>query len=341
METEEIVMVLDRASELHKKLDDAIDRSIKADIEIHRTKTGPRVEGNEEDCVHEDELSQVGEGAVEARSLSSIRDALDVLEDQLDCLQILQQQQQAEKEVALADLEESRRILLERLRDHHGKEWEVVHEALAFAGEPVDEREDLPLPSYPMLLPDNPSFAGQEKEPCKYYDDPDYFRENNPMKLLALTEENDEELVSEVEDCQICEEEIHDAYVQKNKTKLKGAFRAVCQNIQRLGKPVGHAFALAAKTALVAASVATIVALSNARQNKKSKESILQVPIAPSSEVPSFEQPGKGIPLIEQKCPARIVMMSDDDAQKSVVKECIELHSQEEVKVPDVLHGLG
>ena len=64
-------------------------------------------------------------------------------------LQILQQQQRADREAALSDLEECKRIFLERLRRHQGTEREVVEEALAFAGEPVYENDNSHEPSYP------------------------------------------------------------------------------------------------------------------------------------------------------------------------------------------------
>jgi hypothetical protein len=64
-------------------------------------------------------------------------------------VQSMQNHQRAEKDAVLAELEESRHLLLLKLKNHQGREWEVVQEALAFAGEPVEERDDLLLPPYP------------------------------------------------------------------------------------------------------------------------------------------------------------------------------------------------
>lgn len=124
MEQHEISAVLSEAAQLHANLCAAIDRSLKA------------------------EYSPDGRpfnGASEAWSLASIRDALEVLEEQLECLQSLQCQQRAEKAATLAELEESQGILIRRLKQHHGTETAVVKEAFAFAGEPLQEKDDLPL----------------------------------------------------------------------------------------------------------------------------------------------------------------------------------------------------
>jgi hypothetical protein len=49
----------------------------------------------------------------------------------------------------LGEREESRHSLLLKLKKRQGREWEIVQEALALAGEPVEERDDLLLPPYP------------------------------------------------------------------------------------------------------------------------------------------------------------------------------------------------
>lgn len=78
----------------------------------------------------------------ETRSLNAIRNALEVLENQLYFLHTLQLQQRADKDAALMRLEESRLMLLRRLREHRGRELTVIQEALAFASD-RDEAEDI------------------------------------------------------------------------------------------------------------------------------------------------------------------------------------------------------
>lgn len=67
--------------------------------------------------------------------------------------QALQQQQRYEKEVALGEIEHSRKILLDKLKEYNGEDLEVIKEASAFAGETVEHNNDLLLPPYPSRLP--------------------------------------------------------------------------------------------------------------------------------------------------------------------------------------------
>lgn len=53
-------------------------------------------------------------------------------------LQTVQSQQRAERDAALARLEQSRIILAMRLADHQGKRCKVIEEALAFVGDVRD-----------------------------------------------------------------------------------------------------------------------------------------------------------------------------------------------------------
>lgn len=55
-----------------------------------------------------------------------------------DALQTIQLQQRAEKDAAIARLEQSRIILALRLAEHHGKKYQVIEEALAFVGDVHD-----------------------------------------------------------------------------------------------------------------------------------------------------------------------------------------------------------
>lgn len=141
MEPEEIAVVLARASELHSKLSDAIG-SFADDASSSARKD-----------------LQNGDSTAEARGLAAIRDALEVLEEQLESLQALQQQQRAERDAGLAEIEESRRVFLTRLKDYRGRELEIVQESLAFAGGSVPDKDDLPPPGYPAINDDEFSQA--------------------------------------------------------------------------------------------------------------------------------------------------------------------------------------
>lgn len=68
-------------------------------------------------------------------------------------LQVLQQQQRYEREIALAEIENSRKVLINKLKEYKGKDLEVIHEASTFASETVEPTNDLLLPPYPTRPP--------------------------------------------------------------------------------------------------------------------------------------------------------------------------------------------
>ncbi|KAL0718713.1 hypothetical protein Bca4012_068036 [Brassica carinata] len=70
----------------------------------------------------------------------------------------IRQRQQYEKQVALSEIDYSRKVLLEKLKDYKGKELQVLGEASTFSGERVDYENDLLLPPYPVHPP--PLFLG-------------------------------------------------------------------------------------------------------------------------------------------------------------------------------------
>lgn len=169
MEPEEIAVVLSRASELHSKLNDGIQHLLTSPSTppLASPSLSARqqpIDGPVTDFSARPNLqngvasphSTPGDASVEVRSLTSIRDALEILADQLESLQVLQQQQRAERDAGLTEVEESRRILLKRLKEHKGRDSDIVQEALAFAGGTVSEMDDLPLPPYPKI--DNDEF---------------------------------------------------------------------------------------------------------------------------------------------------------------------------------------
>eukprot|EP00252_Welwitschia_mirabilis_P013322 TRINITY_DN29350_c0_g1_i1.p1 TRINITY_DN29350_c0_g1~~TRINITY_DN29350_c0_g1_i1.p1 ORF type:complete len:287 (+),score=49.35 TRINITY_DN29350_c0_g1_i1:305-1165(+) len=124
VEEEEMEAVLERAWDLHDKISDAI-HSISRSIFL-----SSRLHGAQISCLRQDE-----DFFVETRSLNAIRSALEVLENQLYLLHTLQNQQRVEKEAALMRLEESRLMLLKKLKEHRGRELSVIREAMAFASD--------------------------------------------------------------------------------------------------------------------------------------------------------------------------------------------------------------
>lgn len=149
MEMEEIEAVLEKIWDLHDKLSDAIHsisrshflHSVKAlttSTTSHNKLSSPSDDVIKGGFVYVKDLppQSESESAIhEAKSLNSIRTALENLEDQLEFFHTVQTQQRAERDAAIARLEQSRIVLALRLADHHGKKYKVIEEARAFVGE--------------------------------------------------------------------------------------------------------------------------------------------------------------------------------------------------------------
>ncbi|KAK7293442.1 hypothetical protein RJT34_16308 [Clitoria ternatea] len=148
MQMEEIEAVMEKIWDLHDKLSDAIHsvsrshfqtslKTLKNSSHLHNTadqrsgfvfvKDFPRAH-------HDDDDSALRE----AKSLNAIRTALESLEDHLEFFHTIQTQQRAERDAAIARLEQSRIVLAMRLAEHRGKNYKVIEEALAFVGDVHD-----------------------------------------------------------------------------------------------------------------------------------------------------------------------------------------------------------
>ncbi|XP_009380532.2 plastid division protein PDV1 [Musa acuminata AAA Group] len=153
MEMEEVEAVLERIWDLHDKISDAIHAISRAhflsSVKGLRSGRQPPVaapapakgggEGGEGKggfvFVKDFRVEEDGAAMAEARSLNDIRSALENLEDQLEFFHTVQSQQRAERDAAIARLEQSRIILAIRLAEHRGKKYKVIEEALAFVGD--------------------------------------------------------------------------------------------------------------------------------------------------------------------------------------------------------------
>lgn len=134
--------MLEKIWDLHDKLSDAIHsisrshylRTKSADVSLPRkSPTGfVFVKGFPETGDGGDGAEEYEVVVSEARSLNGIRAALENLEDQLEFFHTVQVQQRAERDAAIARLEQSRIFLARRLSEHHGKKYKVIEEALAF-----------------------------------------------------------------------------------------------------------------------------------------------------------------------------------------------------------------
>ncbi|KAK8955677.1 Plastid division protein PDV1 [Platanthera guangdongensis] len=146
MEMEDIESVLERIWDLHDKISDAIHaisrahflKSIKSLNRASPDKQNPPegdVGGDDRKCGYvfvKGFRADEGAALAEAKSLNAIRSALENLEDQLESFHTIQSQQQAERDAAIARLEQCRIILAMRLSEHQGERNTVIEEAQAF-----------------------------------------------------------------------------------------------------------------------------------------------------------------------------------------------------------------
>lgn len=153
IEMEEIEAVLEKIWDLHDKLSDAIHSISRAHF-LNSIKTLKKSEDNftnrtfdkkkpfndvvdsrgmvfVKDLRTDDDESAIAE----SKSLNAIRTALENLEDQLEFFHTVQIQQRAERDAAIARLEQSRIVLAMRLADHHGKKYKVIEEVQTFIGD--------------------------------------------------------------------------------------------------------------------------------------------------------------------------------------------------------------
>ncbi|KAL1206677.1 Plastid division protein PDV1 [Cardamine amara subsp. amara] len=146
MEIEEIEAVLEKIWDLHDKLSDEIHlisrshflKSVKPSNRSEKRKSSHGNSGEDKRAgyvfIKGFAVDDNDSTMQEAKSLNAIRTALENLEDQLEFFHTIHTQQRTERDVAVARLEQSRILLAMRLAEHHGKNYGVLEEALAFVG---------------------------------------------------------------------------------------------------------------------------------------------------------------------------------------------------------------
>jgi hypothetical protein len=251
-------------------------------------------------------------------------------------VQSMQNHQRAEKDAVLAELEESRHLLLLKLKNHQGREWEVVQEALAFAGEPVEERDDLLLPPYPRPAVDV-AFVEDDQSP-KHPSRPVALPKSRAVKKLALSEVDEVEKDVERKDVIESKQEYEEAGRRPGHRVVAGGIVFAGSLWKGVSGSVGNAVVHAAKAALVVASVVAFLAFTehNHRQVEQKPRPV------PSVTKPVFLSESPPRPPSPLKCPPgkKLIVLEDGNA-KCVVKERFELPFPKEAKDPDVLHGRG
>ncbi|CAL9022087.1 unnamed protein product [Prunus brigantina] len=294
MEEEGIGLVLARATELRLKISNCIH---KANDPAPKRENGIQADGEAGDEDREEEE----EDDDEAHKLFNICDALESLENQLSSLQALQQQQRYEREVALSEIESSRKMLLNKLKEYKGNDLEVIHEASAFAGETVEHSNDLLLPPYPS------------RSPHTFCLENGYLPPTHKSLRNGITNSDP---------------------TNEAKKKLSETDRDEVKTGSKNSRGLGFVLSTAAKTVLTIVGVASVLSLSGfgprfVRSNTTFKISGL-------SQQPLSKEKRSAI-----ECPPGRVLVVEDGKARCVVKERVEVPFSSAVARPDVNYGCG
>ncbi|OIV99464.1 hypothetical protein TanjilG_17274 [Lupinus angustifolius] len=291
MEEEGIGLVLARAIELRLKISNC----------IHTATTTPNGDDDDDD----DETTQ---------RLINICNALEALETQLSSLQVLQQQQRYEREVALTEIENSRKMLTDKLKEYQGKELEVIHEACSFASERVEPNNDLLLPPYPSRPPYSMRLD-KEYQP----------------HIPSVNKYDHNGLIT------------HDPMIEAKKSTSEKEQNHVNDEGKNPRRGWGLFIARLSKTVVTVVGVVSILTLSGFGPNF-GKVGIrfnvqgLRQQTENEKEIRASEN--EGVVPITQCPPGRVLVMENGEA-RCLVKERIEIPFSAVAAIPDIYYGSG
>lgn len=172
---EEIESALEKLCDLHDNLSDAIHSisrahflsSLRNPRNRKKSPDDPDRETGAGFVFVKDFRVVDGESSVQqAKSLYVIRTALENLEDQLEFFHTVQMQQHAERDSALARIEQSRIFLTVALSEYQGKKYKLIEEAKALVGD-VQNASHLVSPDHlfgSTPYPSGESFSLQKGE---------------------------------------------------------------------------------------------------------------------------------------------------------------------------------
>ncbi|KAL4180437.1 hypothetical protein AMTRI_Chr13g92050 [Amborella trichopoda] len=303
MEADQIGFVLSRVSELQSKINNCIHRATKQESTFMEEEEDSDVEGGKEEDADEEfvssrtgelRLQNDNEAHAEAESLLNIRSALESLEEQLSCLQALQHQQRLEREATLAEIDQCRRVLLKKLKDYKGQDFEVIHEASAFAGETGEQGDDLLLPPYPSRLPDSSTLEET------YLSKPPSLHSKSPHNNIA----SNQSLYTK----------------RKNTSETKRKSTQLKDHHSSEKKPqngLKMVLSLVAKTAIAVASVVSVLSLAGFEPRLRRRGfsvKALKFPLKPAEDKGS-----------EVRCPPGKVLVRENGVERCLVKERVEV----------------
>ncbi|XP_022762818.1 plastid division protein PDV2-like [Durio zibethinus] len=323
MEEEGVGLALARATELRLKISNNIQNAT-AGKPVFPDKLSPQKEEEEQtdkkgsfngdkipnslqslsEAVEEEEEEDDHDHDGETERLLNIRDAFESLESQLVALQDLRHQQQYEKEVALGEVDYSRRMLLEKLKEYKGKDLEVILEASAFVSKTVENNNDLLLPPYPSCPPQS------------------LLLDSGYLSHLQLTHKSLPNGVTNGDPTNEAKKNLNEH--EENKR---------LEESQNSTKGLGYFISSAVKTVLPLVGVIYILSLSNLVPNlgKSTSLKILRMPQQRATEEKNSTVP----------CPPGKVLVMEGVEARCLVKERIEVPFESIVAKPDVNYGCG
>ncbi|XP_059438038.1 plastid division protein PDV2 [Corylus avellana] len=212
----------------------------------------------------------------------------------------LQQQQRYEREVALAEIENSRKMLLDKLNEYKGKDLEVIHEASAFACETVEPNNDLLLPPYP----------------------------SRPPKSLCLENGYLPPFPKSLRNGKITSDPTNE--VKKNVSEsARGQSQSGSQDSR---KGLGFFVGAAGKTVLTLVGLVSVLSMSGFGPNFAKKDALFKV-------LGLFQQPAAEKRRSNIQCPPGKVLVVENGEARCLVKERVEVPFSSVVAKPDVNYG--
>ncbi|KAI3946086.1 hypothetical protein MKX01_024842 [Papaver californicum] len=287
MEGDEIGIILGRASELRLKIRKCVDKRRTSDTQ-------------------EDIEDNVGGGFAETESLLNITDALESLEEQLTPFQALQHQQRYEKEAALAQIDHSREILLNKLNEYKGDDLEVIREITSFASETVEHNPDLVLPPYGNRIPHPLSLDNG------YPSNVPSTRMNGLNGVTSLNAIHQTKKLSKLEKKQ------RQSSVKNSPTGLRLMFN------------------MAVKTVLTLVSVASVLTFAGFEPSLRRRNTVRKVLYSSQSSAAEEEKT-----KLTGHCPPGKVMVMENGKPRYIVKERVDIPFEPVVTMPNVNYGCG
>jgi hypothetical protein len=223
-------------------------------------------------------------------------------------LQVLQQQQRYEREIALAEIENSRKVLINKLKEYKGKDLEVIHEASTFASETVEPNNDLLLPPY---LNRPPYSMSLDKE---YLSQIPSVNKSGRNGLITLDN------VIEAKKIQTGKEQNH---VEDGAKSSRKGLRFFITS--------------AAKAMLTVVGVVSILTLSGFGPNMGKIGTRFSVHRRLENENERSTTDNKG----ERRCPPGRVLVLENGEARCLVKERVEIPFSAVAATPDINYGCG